>query len=219
MPTLPADAAEISVAPYDADRQRQVEAAGRSIARHLTRQPPAAGADRDPGRARCQREDAGFHAYQMLEVVLAKLAPSGAMEPLMRVKRILIAAGRYLAAHSPIERAAPQTADIARRLARGGRSFDRGRRDVLSAASTAMSVKPREYSLVGRYADPEVLAYTTLGGCTSERSEPCVSSKSTSTRVGTWARVHPWCDWLELDNTALHDAAARHHPVRRLPGA
>jgi hypothetical protein len=35
-------------------------------------------------------------------------------------RRVLIAVARYLAAHSPTERAALQTADIARRLMRGG---------------------------------------------------------------------------------------------------
>jgi hypothetical protein len=35
-------------------------------------------------------------------------------------RHILIAVARYLAAHSPTERAALQTAEIARRLMRGG---------------------------------------------------------------------------------------------------
>ena len=35
-------------------------------------------------------------------------------------RHILIGVARYLAAHSPTERAAYQTADIARRLMRGG---------------------------------------------------------------------------------------------------
>jgi len=35
-------------------------------------------------------------------------------------RHILIAVARYLAAHSPTERASLQTADIARRLMRGG---------------------------------------------------------------------------------------------------
>ena len=35
-------------------------------------------------------------------------------------RHILIAVARYLAAHSPTERAALQTADIAQRLMRGG---------------------------------------------------------------------------------------------------
>jgi hypothetical protein len=41
-------------------------------------------------------------------------------------RRILIAVSRYLAAHSPTERAAPQTADIARPLMRGAPSKGRG---------------------------------------------------------------------------------------------
>ena len=36
-------------------------------------------------------------------------------------RHVLIAVARYLAAHSPTERSAFQTADIARRLMRGGR--------------------------------------------------------------------------------------------------
>ena len=43
-----------------------------------------------------------------------------------RAAHILIAAARYLAAHSPTERAALQTADIARRLMRGGELYRRG---------------------------------------------------------------------------------------------
>jgi hypothetical protein len=39
---------------------------------------------------------------------------------------ILITVARYLAAHSPTERAALQTADIARRLMRGGELHEAG---------------------------------------------------------------------------------------------
>jgi hypothetical protein len=60
------------------------------------------------------REDAGFHAYQMLEVGVRQWDNTDAG------RHILIAVARYLAAHSPTERAALQTADIARRLMRGG---------------------------------------------------------------------------------------------------
>ena len=45
-------------------------------------------------------------------------SPSGATPN--EGRHILIAVARYLAAHSPTERAALQTADIARRLMRGG---------------------------------------------------------------------------------------------------
>jgi hypothetical protein len=41
-------------------------------------------------------------------------------------RHILIAVARYLAAHSPTERAALQTADIARRLVRGGELHQEG---------------------------------------------------------------------------------------------
>jgi len=63
------------------------------------------------------REDAGFHAYQMLEAGVRQFAAWGETD---EGRNILIAVTRYLAAHSPTERAALQTADIARRLMRGG---------------------------------------------------------------------------------------------------
>ena len=63
------------------------------------------------------REDAGFHAYQMLEAGVRQFAAWGETD---EGRNILIAVARYLAAHSPTERAALQTADIARRLMRGG---------------------------------------------------------------------------------------------------
>ena len=62
------------------------------------------------------REDAGFHAFQMLEAGVRQFRLSGRHG---RGRRILVAVARYLAAHSPTERAALQTADIARRLMRG----------------------------------------------------------------------------------------------------
>ena len=63
------------------------------------------------------REDAGFHAYQILEAGVRQFAVWGDTD---EGRHILIAVARYLAAHSPTERAALQTADIARRLMRGG---------------------------------------------------------------------------------------------------
>ena len=63
------------------------------------------------------REDAGFHAYQMLDAGVRQHAAWGDTD---EGRRILVAVARYLAAHSPTERAALQTADIARRLMRGG---------------------------------------------------------------------------------------------------
>ena len=62
------------------------------------------------------REDAGFHAYQMLEAGVRQFIAWGDTD---EGRHILIAVVRYLAAHSPTGRAALQTADIARRLMRG----------------------------------------------------------------------------------------------------
>ena len=63
------------------------------------------------------REDAGVHAYQMLEAGVRQFSEWDNTDA---GRQILIAVARYLAAHSPTERAALQTADIARRLMRGG---------------------------------------------------------------------------------------------------
>jgi hypothetical protein len=59
---------------------------------------------------------AGFHAYQMLEAGVRQFTAWGDTD---ESRHILIAVARYLAAHSPTERAALQTADIARRLMLG----------------------------------------------------------------------------------------------------
>jgi len=67
------------------------------------------------------REDAGFHAYQMLEAGIRQFREWGNTE---ESRHILIGVARYLAAHSPTERAAYQTADIAGRLMRGGHLHD-----------------------------------------------------------------------------------------------
>lgn len=63
------------------------------------------------------REDAGFHAYQMLEAGVRQV---GERFNIGERRHILIAIARYLAAHSPTEHAVLQTAEVARRLMRGG---------------------------------------------------------------------------------------------------
>src|SRR6516162_7178627 len=113
---LPADVMTIHAALLDAfDRQQQVDLAARLVARHLTlghsRQELIATLTRA-----LLREDAGFHAYQMLEAGVRQFTKWGNTDA---GRHILIAVARYLAAHSPTERAALQTADIARRLMRG----------------------------------------------------------------------------------------------------
>ena len=114
---LPDSVEDIRAALLEAfDRQRQVDAAGRLVARHLTLgHPPNALSRRS--RSALLREDAGFHAYQMLEAGVRQFGEWGNADP---GRHILIAVARYLAAHSPTERAALQTADIAQRLLRGG---------------------------------------------------------------------------------------------------
>jgi nitrite reductase/ring-hydroxylating ferredoxin subunit len=114
---LPADAETIRTALLDAfDRQRQVDLAARLVARHLTLGHSPQALIATLARA-LLREDAGFHAYQMLEAGVRQFAAWGDTD---EGRHILIAVARYLAAHSPTERAALQTADIAQRLMRGG---------------------------------------------------------------------------------------------------
>jgi nitrite reductase/ring-hydroxylating ferredoxin subunit len=114
---LPADGEALRAALIDAfDRQRQVELAARLVARHVALGHPPRALIATLGRA-LLREDAGFHACQMLEAGVRQFGEWG---DTAEGRHILIAVARYLAAHSPTERSALQTADIARRLMRGG---------------------------------------------------------------------------------------------------
>jgi hypothetical protein len=114
---LPGDLENIRTALLDAfDRQRQVDLAAKLVARHLTLCHSPQALIVTLARA-LLREDAGFHAYQMLEAGVRQFTAWGNTE---EGRHILVAVARYLAAHSPTERAAQQTADIARRLLRGG---------------------------------------------------------------------------------------------------
>jgi len=114
---LPSDFDALRAQLLDAfDRQRQVDLAARLVARHLTLGHPPRALIATLARA-LLREDAGFHAYQMLEAGVRQFEAWGNSA---EGRHILIAVARYLAAHSPTERAALQTADIARRLMRGG---------------------------------------------------------------------------------------------------
>jgi nitrite reductase/ring-hydroxylating ferredoxin subunit len=114
---LPVSAEEVRTALLDTfDRQQQIGAAARLVARHLTlgHSPDALIATLAQALL---REDAGFHAYQMLEAGVRQFHEWGNGD---QGRHILIAVARYLAAHSPTQRALLQTADIARRLMRGG---------------------------------------------------------------------------------------------------
>jgi len=114
---LPAEAEIIRTNLLDTfDRQRQIDLAAKLVARHLTlgHSPQALIVTL---ALALLREDAGFHAYQMLEAGFRQFNAWGNTD---QGRHILIAVARYLAAHSPTERATLQTADIARRLMRGG---------------------------------------------------------------------------------------------------
>jgi len=114
---LPVATEEIRAALLDTfDRQQQIGAAARLVARHLIlgHSPEALIATLAQALL---REDAGFHAYQMLEAGVRQFREWGNCD---QGRHILIAAVRYLAAHFPTQRALLQTADIASRLTRGG---------------------------------------------------------------------------------------------------
>jgi hypothetical protein len=114
---LPVTVEQIRAALLDTfDRQQQIDAAARLVARHLLlgHSPKALIATLVHALL---REDAGFHTYQMLEAGVRQFHEWGDGA---EGRHILIAVTRYLAAHFPTERALLQTADIARRLMRGG---------------------------------------------------------------------------------------------------
>jgi hypothetical protein len=115
---LPRAPAEIRRALLEAfDRQQQVGAAARLVARYLLLGHPPDDLLATLAHA-LLREDAGFHAFQMLEAGVRQYEEWGTTD---QGRHVLIAVARYLAAHAPTERSAFQTADIAKRLMRGGR--------------------------------------------------------------------------------------------------
>lgn len=97
------------------DRQGSVREAGRLVARYLTLGHPVDKLIATLARA-VLREDADFHTYQMLEAGVRQYREWGDGD---EGRHILIAVARYLAAHSPTERAQLQTAMVARRLRLG----------------------------------------------------------------------------------------------------
>jgi nitrite reductase/ring-hydroxylating ferredoxin subunit len=118
---LPADDNEICRVLLDAfDRQQQVNPSARLVARHVALGHPSERLIATLGHA-LLREDADFHTYQMFEAGLGQYRAWGATP---EGHHVLIAIARYLAAHSPTERARFQTATIARRLHRGERLYE-----------------------------------------------------------------------------------------------
>ncbi|MCI0418069.1 MAG: nitrite reductase (NAD(P)H) small subunit [Acidobacteria bacterium] len=102
------------------DRQQQVNEAGEVVARYLS-------SDGEPARLLAVlgklllREDRDFHTIQTVEAAYRQYehlrgTPAGT--------HVLVAAARYLAAHSPTVREQGQTYQIAYRLHRGDRLFE-----------------------------------------------------------------------------------------------
>src|SRR5262249_22552739 len=113
---LPEDPAALDAAFLAAlDRHGGVDEAARLVARHV-----ALAHDRDALHAALARavlrEDAGFHIYQMLEAALGQARDWGDR---LQARHMLVAAARYIAAHTPTPRAELQTANVARKLAGG----------------------------------------------------------------------------------------------------
>jgi nitrite reductase/ring-hydroxylating ferredoxin subunit len=102
------------------DRQQQVHEAGAVVARYLA----AGGADAPLlavlGQA-LAREDRDFHTIQTVEAAFAQY---GLLRGTPEASHALIAAARYLAAHSPTVRAEGQTFQIAERLHRGEKLYE-----------------------------------------------------------------------------------------------
>jgi hypothetical protein len=97
------------------DRQGSVRDAGRLVARYLALRHPADLLITTLAHA-VLREDADFHSYQILDAGVRQYREWGECD---EGRHILIAVARYLAAHSPTERAQLQTAMVARRLSLG----------------------------------------------------------------------------------------------------
>jgi hypothetical protein len=126
---LPEDGDAICRALLDAfNRQQQVNPSARLVARYVLLGHPSERLIATLAHA-LLREDADFHTYQMFEAGLRQYRQWGATPEGLT---ILVAIARYLAAHSPTERARFQTATIARRLHRGDRLHE-----TMDAADTA----------------------------------------------------------------------------------
>ena len=89
------------------DRQAQVDAAARLVARYLSLGHPVRPLIQTLARA-VMREDAEFHTYQMLEAAVRQYEEWHGTEP---ANHVLIAAARYIAAHAPTQRELLQTAE------------------------------------------------------------------------------------------------------------
>jgi nitrite reductase/ring-hydroxylating ferredoxin subunit len=108
------------------NQRHQVEAAARLVARYVRGGHPVPPLLNTLTRA-AVREDTDFHTLQMVEAGIRQYH-SWAGRP--EGEHILIAVARFLAAHSPTERAQLQTAEIALRLHRGETIYEESTDDA-----------------------------------------------------------------------------------------
>lgn len=102
------------------NQRQEIDLAARLVARYLRLKHPLAPLFDTLTRA-VVREDADFHSFQMVEAAIRQYhewegEPEG--------EHILVAAARYVAAHSPTQRAQLQTATVAMRLHRGDKIYE-----------------------------------------------------------------------------------------------
>ena len=102
------------------DTRQQVDGAAALVQQYLSAGPSPQPLIRTLAQA-LLREDAEFHTFQMLE---AGIRQYEALRGTPRADHVFIAATRYLAAHSPTDRARQQTARIALRLHRGDALYE-----------------------------------------------------------------------------------------------
>ncbi|HLV82050.1 MAG TPA: hypothetical protein VKT32_17300, partial [Chthonomonadaceae bacterium] len=107
--------ARLETLPDLLDRQQQVSEAGALVASALAAGLPDADLLAMLGHV-LLREDADFHTFQSVEAAFRQYA---ALRGTEEGRHVLIAAARYLAAHSPTSRSMGQTYSIALRLHRG----------------------------------------------------------------------------------------------------
>lgn len=109
---------------FDVEKDKEVDRAGKLTAEYLASDGDVAGLYRTLGNA-LLREDVGFHTRQHLEAAFAQYERSADPE---RGRIHLIAATRYLSAHTPTRRAGEQTFRIAERLNHGERIHESSER-------------------------------------------------------------------------------------------
>jgi nitrite reductase/ring-hydroxylating ferredoxin subunit len=100
--------------------QQQVEEVAQLVSRYLSSSAEPGGLLATLGQAML-REDAGFHAFQLVDAAFGQFQARRGTEA---GRHVLIGLARYLAAHAPTPRAIGQTYQIALRLHRGEELYE-----------------------------------------------------------------------------------------------